>query len=351
MPCRALRSAVASCLALAATLLGPATPLPAELGATAWGACACPAYRVVNCGHRGTGTNAEENPFPENTIASAQQAEHEGAAMIEIDVLHAADGVVVVMHDDTVDRTTDGTGCSGDLTVAQLGELDAAQGTMMEGQGVKVPTLAELLAAVDVDVNVEIKVTSDAACPATDKERLATDVLAAIAADDKAREVRICSFDVEVLRAVKRADPSRHVSLNALARGALAQVVEEGFDGLQLINASVNEDVVQEAHEAGVDVITWTENDPTRMEQLIALGVDMIITDEPDLMSSTQSATCDGVTWVCDDTPGATGEAGGCATSPGPAGDVGGLASLWLLATAAVGRRRRSGRQSSSTMP
>ncbi|HMR09838.1 MAG TPA: glycerophosphodiester phosphodiesterase family protein, partial [Polyangiaceae bacterium] len=126
------------------------------------GGCACAADKVVNSGHRGTGTNSSLNPFPENTIESIKQAFAEGAEMSELDVVHSKDGVLVVIHDDTVNRTTNGTGCVGDLTVAELQGLDAAVGTSLAGTGVKIPTLTELLAAVDGGLNIEIKLQDNA---------------------------------------------------------------------------------------------------------------------------------------------------------------------------------------------
>ncbi|MBT8492105.1 MAG: hypothetical protein KJO07_03510, partial [Deltaproteobacteria bacterium] len=62
-------------------------------------------------GHRGTGVDTDDNPYPENSLSSFARARDEGADVIELDVHQAGDGALIVIHDDTVDRTTDGSGC------------------------------------------------------------------------------------------------------------------------------------------------------------------------------------------------------------------------------------------------
>ncbi len=257
------------------------------------GACSCPADPVINCGHRGTGSNDADNPFPENTLPSFEQAELEGADMVELDVQRSADGALVVMHDDTVDRTTDGTGCVQDLTLTELQGLDAAVGTSLEGTGVTVPTLQEVLDAVTVDVNVEIKINDTAACPASDRAALASDLAATLGADTGDRRVVVSSFDLDVLLELQALDPGRSVGYLSLLPSDASVAADEGLDALNVLGGLLNEQDVALIRDAGLDVNVWTVNDPADMERLFGYGVNMIITDEPDQLAATRQTYCE----------------------------------------------------------
>jgi glycerophosphoryl diester phosphodiesterase len=315
-----VRSVVSGWLALS-LLLAMSTELLAQES---------PALEVINCGHRGTGSNSDENSYPENTMSSFLQAEAEGAEMVELDVVHSADGVLVVIHDDTVDRTTDGTGCVGDLTMAELELLDAGYGTSLEGTGELLPTLAEVLDVVAVDINIEIKIDDTASCPDSDKPALAADVIAAIRADSKARRIVVSSFDAEVLSEIRQEAADIHLGLLTMDPGDAAEAVELGFDGLNLLSLTAREESIAEVHSLGLDLAVWTENDPWRMEDHLLFGVDMVITDEPDLFQSVRAEYCE--TWAADQA-----SSGGCAASEGgESGTAVMLALFYLL----VCRRR-----------
>ena len=255
--------------------------------------CTCPGTAVINCGHRGTGVSRADNPFPENTIPSFQQAVTEGAQMVELDVHHSADGDLVVIHDDTVNRTTDGTGCVGDRTTAELQGLDAAIDTSLAGSGVTIPTLAEVLAAVDVPVNIEIKVTDTNSCPAADLDQLAADVTAAIQGDTKDRAVVVSSFEFEVLTKIKALDPGIYLGYLTLLTSDADDASTEGFSALNLFGATYGVEAIQGITSLGLDANVWTINDAALMELFLGAGVNMIITDEPDLLEQTRASYCD----------------------------------------------------------
>lgn len=253
----------------------------------------CPAGAVVNVAHRGTGTNSADNPFPENTLEAFAQGEAEGAQMIELDVVHSADGVLMVIHDPSVDRTTDGTGCVGDLTVAELKQLDAAAGTSLEGTGVTIPTLDEVLAATDLDINIEIKVDSGA-CPTGDRAVAAADVVAAIAGDTSGRQFVVSSFDADVLTAVRDLDPAVYIGLLTLVNDDAAVAETRGFDALNVLSVNVRDRDDAEAIRAhGLDVVVWTENGAVAIDNHMTSGVDMIITDEPDVVETVRADWCE----------------------------------------------------------
>lgn len=259
------------------------------------GDCQCPADDVINCGHRGTGTSRQGNPFPENTIPSFEQAVLEGADMVELDVQHSADGALVVIHDDTVNRTTDATGCVGDLSLDALGALDAARGTTLEGTGVTIPTLQEVFDALEVHVNVEIKIGDRAECPASSREALAEDVVAAIHADPKDRRLVVSSFDLDVLLEVQARDPSIHLGYITLVPTDAALAETHGFAALNVLGNLLDGDDVSGILDRGLEVNVWTINDGDLMESLFSWGVSMIITDAPDLFTTQREAFC--ATW------------------------------------------------------
>lgn len=252
----------------------------------------CPALDVINAGHRGTGVNAAGNPFPENTLPSFAEAEAEGAQMIELDVTHSADGVLVVIHDAGVERTTGGVGCVGDLTVAALQALDAGFGTSLEGTGVTIPTLDEVLASTDLDVNIEIKV-HEGACSATDRAQVAADVVAAIDADTTGRAFVVSSFDADALTAVGELDDGIYLALLTLVPDDAALAEERGFDALNVLSVNVRDREDADAIAAhGLDVVVWTENDALAIDNHLTTGVHTIITDEPDVVETARAAWC-----------------------------------------------------------
>ncbi|MFT5357750.1 MAG: glycerophosphoryl diester phosphodiesterase [Polyangiales bacterium] len=252
----------------------------------------CPALQVGNIGHRGTGNTSSGNPFPENTIESFLQAATEGAQMVELDVTHSADGVLVVIHDARVDRTTDGSGCVAEMSLSDLQSLDAGFGTAMEGTGVVIPTLAQVLDAVDVDINIEVKIHDS--CPTIDVPRVAQDIASAIASDTKERRIIVSSFDAEMLVAVQNVDPSIYLGLLTILLDDAEVAAAAGFSSLNVISFILSDvEEVRRIQDMGLDVIVWTENEPANMADFMTWGVDMIITDEPDLLETARSEWCE----------------------------------------------------------
>ncbi|MCC6522851.1 MAG: glycerophosphodiester phosphodiesterase [Polyangiaceae bacterium] len=282
LPARPLRPLAALGLALGSTVL---------MSGEARADCSCREAAVVVMGHRGTGTNGPANPWPENTLPSFEQGVTEGADWIELDVQHSADGALVVLHDETVDRTTDGTGCAGALDLAALAALDAAAGTPLAGTGVTIPTLDEVLAAVDVGVNIEIKIESGGSCPASDRSLLAADVVAAIHADAKSRPFLVSSFDAEVLTLVKALDASVPVGLLGVDPADLAVATSRGFDALHPFYLAVDATLAADVHAAGLTLNAWTVDDPASIGKMLGLA-DGIISDEPGLVASLRAEAC-----------------------------------------------------------
>jgi glycerophosphoryl diester phosphodiesterase len=233
-------------------------------------------------GHRGSGTSSASEPLPENTTESALAALADGADGVEIDVQLTVDGVVVLMHDATVDRTTDGTGCIAELTAAEVAALDAG-GPNMGGAGIGVPTLAGFLDAYDGDLDIELKIDAgNGACPATDSMALAAAVNAALLDDPRvaSRIVWFSSFSLDALLDYRSVDPMADLALIAVVSNVAAAAEDELF-GLNLISNSIGAGTLTAANEAGLELWAWTVNDPARLAELFEGPlVDAVITDD-----------------------------------------------------------------------
>lgn len=258
-----------------------------------------PAHPVLHggpllIGHRGAAGLAPENTLPSFRLA----AEEWGVDMIELDVRLSADGQCVVIHDETVDRTTNGTGPVAAMTLDQLRELDAGYrfqddtgGASFRGMDATIQTLDEVLTAFpDTRFTVEIKI-------GTVQEELAR----TIARHDAAHRVIVAGMDYRDQSRFAdyngaRSAPTRTVgffyALHRLRLGRLRAPSADVFqvpelypwDGREEEGARriVTPRFVRDAASHGVPVHVWTVNDPADMRRLIEWGVDGLITDRPD---------------------------------------------------------------------
>jgi glycerophosphoryl diester phosphodiesterase len=223
--------------------------------------------------HRGHSSIA-----PENTLPALASGVHAGADWIEFDVRTTADGVPVVIHDRTVDRTTDGTGPVWELTVDQIDRLDGGSWFSADFAGVRVPHLDEVLDLLNPDgpqLLLEIKPPADA-----DEVRA---VVAQLHERGLPERTVVQSFDPGILHLVAEVAPELRRGL--LRNGLDADPVAVALDvGAIFYNPSVADvfgdpDAVLRLRDVGVDVMPWTANDPDVWPALSALGVAGIITD------------------------------------------------------------------------
>lgn len=218
-------------------------------------------------GHRGASGDA-----PENTLAAFRLAAEQGADGVELDVQLSADGVPVVIHDETLDRTTDGTGPVKDRTAAELARLDA-------GAGEHVPTLAEvlaLLAPTGLEVNVELKNSVE---PYPGLEAAALDVVRAAGFEDR---VWWSTFQHPSLRVLRGLAPDARVGFLHLEALLDPWLYAQRLDGAALHPAWEALQVpgtIEGCREAGVRVHTWTVNTPEALR--VCRGVDAVITNHP----------------------------------------------------------------------
>ena len=232
---------------------------------------------------------------PENTLGAFEHAVALGVDVLEMDIHTTADGVPVVMHDETVDGTTNGTGPILSFSLAELKELDAGydwtsddgQTFPYRGQGITVPTVEEVFAAFPgMPMNIEIK---------QEVPSMVAPFCQLIRDYERADRVLVASFHEETIAEFREECPevatstgtNETVMLYALSRlfleatyGAPADAaqVPEYRSGLHVLAPRF----VDAAHNRNLEVHAWTINDEADMERMIALGVDGIITDYPD---------------------------------------------------------------------
>ncbi|MDV5141744.1 glycerophosphodiester phosphodiesterase [Chimaeribacter arupi] len=239
-----------------------------------------PYPRIV--AHRGGGSLA-----PENTLAAIETGVRLGHRMIEFDVKLAQDGQIFLLHDDTLDRTSNGWGVAGDLPWEKLVTLDAGNWYSNAFRGEKLPLLSEVAdrcAQHGLMANIEIK-------PTTGTEEETGKVVASAARllwEGQPVPPLLSSFSVEALAAAQRAVPE-------LPRGLLLDEWDEHWQALttQLacVSLHINHQALTQARTealkaAGLRILVYTVNSPERARLLLSWGVDCICTDRIDLMGA-----------------------------------------------------------------
>jgi glycerophosphoryl diester phosphodiesterase len=264
--------------------------------------------RVLNFAHQGGAREA-----PSSTLLALRQAVAAGADALELDVHATADHQLVVCHDATVDRTTNGHGAIAELTLAELRALDNAywwvpgevvaperpdaeyvyRGRAPLDRSLGIATLREVLDAFPgAFLNLDIKQTAPAV-PSYEAE------LAALLREyERGDDVIVASFLDPATAAFSAIAPEIPTSYGTMAAGAFFQAVQEGTDppptthvALQVPAAIESMTVVDQrfvaaAHDHGVAVHVWTVDDADEMVRLIDLGVDGIMTDRPTVLET-----------------------------------------------------------------
>lgn len=263
--------------------------------------------RRVVLAHRGASAEA-----PENTLPAFTMAELQGADALEIDLRLTADRVVVVHHDDTTDRLTNGRAPIRALSLDGLRRFDAGYRFTMDrgktfpyrGRGITIPTLAEVFEAhPTLGINVDLK---------DHDPEMARATVETIHRAGAAHRTLLASFDAGVLAEVRRLDPTlatglaeaevrrffaaywmgrcvpgrrpgetgrRHREAGHLPASASALQIPPRHRGLRLVTPGS----VAAAHGAGLAVHVWTIDDPAEMRHLLAAGVDGIVSNRPGL--------------------------------------------------------------------
>ena len=226
---------------------------------------------MLKIAHRGASGN-----FPENTVCAFRAAIDAGAEMCELDVQLSRDGAIVVIHDETVERTTDGKGEVAELTLEELKRLDA--GAKFKGGAVKgerIPTLDEVFSATSgkCGLNIELKAGG-----------LEHQVAQIMQARNALADSIVSSFDWEYLKNIQQLHFNIRVGLLAEEKPVdlMMNAVAMRAHSINPRWDMVTSDLCKAAHERGLKVYTWTVDADARMRALIAYGVDGIMTNYPE---------------------------------------------------------------------
>ncbi len=232
--------------------------------------------RMLVLGHRGARAYA-----PMNTIPSFELALKQGADGVELDTHFSKDGHLIVLHDFSVDATTNGKGLAKDFTLAELKELDAGSSFSAEYEGTRIPTLDEVFEAVgkELFINVEIKSETQ------DTDGVEQAVADCIAKHGLEGSTIVSSFNPLALKRFRAIMPVVPIGYLYSENYNFSEAME-GFphEARHPHYEMIDADYMKWAKANNFRVNTWTVNDPERAVELYQLGVDAIITDVPDVI-------------------------------------------------------------------
>ncbi len=228
--------------------------------------------------HRGASLFA-----PENTMAAFELAVEAGAHAIELDVKISQDGEVIVMHDSTLDRTTNGTGAVRNHALKVLKNLDAGAHFSKHFTGEQIPTLAEVFDELGEKLLINVELTNYA----TPFDKLPEKVVSLVVRRGIESSILLSSFNPIALIKVNKIAPEIQIGL--LVLGSSRRIVNRmmrkwlAYDCYNPEWDLVSQDVIEQERRAEHRVYAWTVNAPEDMLRLIRMGVNGIITDDPAL--------------------------------------------------------------------
>jgi glycerophosphoryl diester phosphodiesterase len=250
--------------------------------------------RPIVIGHRGSAGDR-----PENTLLSFETALTRGAQILESDIQLSRDGVPILLHDPSLERTTDGQGNASECTWAELAALDAGSrfedehGKMpFRGRGIRIPSLEEAFERFpDAFFNLEIKcagaIGSRATLDLVERFDRADRTLLTAGEDDIMQDLHAALENHKIRPAL---GASLHEIVAAVASALDGSEMPPGVMALQIPSTFADEplatrEFIEHAHANDVQVHVWTINDLEEIERLLDLGVDGIVTDHPGKMS------------------------------------------------------------------
>ena len=235
--------------------------------------------------------------FPENTLEAFRSAYELGVDVIETDVHLTKDGKIVIWHDPTLERNTNGSGTLESHTLSELKALDAGYTFTKDGgktypfrgKGVQLATLDEALKALpDARFNIDLK---------SQEEEIVPRYIEVIKSNNAADRVCTASFHLNNLKKLRAAEPDFLTSISTLEvipllmrqklhilpkefnKKIIFQIPEAQY-GIRIITPSF----VREMHKRGAVIMVWTINEKEKMKELFSLGVDTVMTDNPRLL-------------------------------------------------------------------
>lgn len=225
--------------------------------------------RVEVTAHRGSSKAA-----PENTLSAIRQAIADGADFAEIDVQETADGVIIVMHDSDLMRIAGQRLNIWDTTFADLQKFDAGRWFDESFAGERVPSLQQVIEICkgQIKLNIELKFNGH-------DEELVKRTLDVIKQNDFQSQCIISSLDHQSLHEVASIEPG--IKVGAIVGASIGDVAKLPVDFIAINKSEVDRSLVRRVHNRGMQLHVWTVNDEETMSDMIDLGVDNLLTDEP----------------------------------------------------------------------
>jgi glycerophosphoryl diester phosphodiesterase len=236
--------------------------------------------KVDNVAHRGASGYA-----PENTIAAFDKGVDMKSDYIEIDVQRSKDGELVIIHDTTVDRTTDGTGRVKELTFEQIRSLDAGSWKGEEFKGEKIPTFDEILDRYHGKVGILIELKAPELYPGIEAQ-VAQELTERNLDKPQNEKIIIQSFNFESMKITNSLLPKVPIGVLTSNRAhTTEQALKEFATYADYVNPSygiVSKELVDQVHSLGMKIQSWTVRSQEAADFLLEMNVDGIITDYPD---------------------------------------------------------------------
>jgi glycerophosphoryl diester phosphodiesterase len=222
--------------------------------------------------HRGSSITA-----PENTMAAILQAIDEGADFVEIDVQETKDGTVVLAHDKDLNRVFGLNKRIWEVTYDEIRDLDSGGWFSPKFNAQRIATLPQVIKAVKgrAKLNIELKFNGH-------DQNLAREVVRIVNEHDFARDCILTSLDYNGIRQARAAGPG--IRTGVIVTSALGDITSLETDLLSISASAVTRDLIARARRRHLEVHVWTVNDAAQMNTMIGLGVDNIITDDPQLL-------------------------------------------------------------------
>ncbi|SFI89916.1 glycerophosphodiester phosphodiesterase [Thermoflavimicrobium dichotomicum] len=244
-------------------------------------------YRVETIAHRGASGYA-----PENTMSAFRKAEEMKADYFELDVQMSKDGHLVVIHDTTVNRTTNGTGNVKDLTLTELRQLDAGSKFNPTFAGEKIPTFDEVLEEFRGKIGILIELKAPELYPGIE-EKVAQALKKHNMHKPKNEKIIVQSFNFESMKKFHQLLPEVPVGVLTSDPNHLSDAkIKEFATYANYVNPNlkiVNKQVVENIHAHGMKVQSWTVRSRSAVQPLLDAKVDGIITDYPDYVPRNKS--------------------------------------------------------------
>lgn len=251
--------------------------------------------KLLNVAHRGASGHA-----PEHTLASYKLGDEMKGDYIEIDLQMTKDGKLIAMHDESVDRTTNGTGLVKDYTLEQLKELDAGswfnekypEKANPAYEGLQVPTLEQVLQTFGKDARYYIETKSPEVYPGMEEELLRIlNKYNLTGVNERSSKVLIQSFSQESLLKMHNLNPNlpliqliSYKEPATISEGELQELTEYAV-GVGMSASKIDETYVQKVRSAGLLIHPYTVNEKEQMTRLLDWGVTGMFTNYPDLLS------------------------------------------------------------------